>query len=74
MSLGPSDSPTSAAVESPRAAAIAALYREAASLVALGDLAAARAVHATIASLLSESEREGGAKVIDLNEERRGRR
>jgi hypothetical protein len=57
----------------PRAALLEDLFKHAAALAAAGDLATARAVHATIGQLLSGGD-ETGAVVVDLAERRDGTR
>jgi len=55
---------------SPRAQALADLYRNAAALAEAGDLAGARALNATIATMLGGVAATDGTKVRDLAEER----
>ena len=55
----------------PRASAVAALLRNAAELVAAGDFAGARALHAAASMLLGDA-RVGG-EVVDLADRRRGK-
>ena len=50
----------------PRAAALASLFSHAAALAAAGDLAGARALHATISKLLGDDDGGSRAAVVDL--------
>ena len=67
--MTPQPAPAAETSANPRGAAIASLYAHAGALAAAGDLAGARALHATIGALLGEA----GGSVVDLNARKRGR-